>query len=147
MPIEIKILTNEDGAVLDHLQPGVFDDTLDPRATREFLADPRHHLAVAREAERVIGVASAVHYVHPDKPLPELWINEIGVAPTHRGRGVGKALLRALTERGSALGCCEAWVLTDRGNEAAMQLYRSSGGVESMTDQVLFTFRVNRLDA
>jgi len=35
MPIEIKIVTNADGAVLEDLLTGVFDDALDPRATRE----------------------------------------------------------------------------------------------------------------
>ena len=61
--------------------------------TAEFLADSRHHLAVAVDEGRVVGMASAVHYVHPDKP-PELWINEVGVAPTHRGLGIGRAPAR-----------------------------------------------------
>ena len=30
------------------------------------------------DEEQIVGFASAVHYVHPDKP-PELWINEMGV--------------------------------------------------------------------
>ena len=27
------------------------------------------------------------HYLHPDKSAPELFVNEIGVAPTHRRQG------------------------------------------------------------
>ena len=90
----------------------------------------------------MVGFASALHYLHPDKPRPELWINEIGVAPTHRGRGTGKALLRALREDATALGCAEAWVLTDRSNDSAMGLYASSGGIEAPNDQVMFTFHL-----
>src|SRR5262245_22590933 len=108
--------------MLDNVAPGVFDDPIDWPATRAFLSDPRHHLAVALDANVVVGFASAVHYVHPDKPTPELWINEVGVAQTHQGRGVGKALIAALLELGRALGCAEAWVLTDRDNERAMRL-------------------------
>jgi hypothetical protein len=78
----IRILGPGDAAALDHVAEGLFDDALDPRWTAEFLADSRHDLAVAVDDGEVVGMASAVHYVHPDKP-PELWINEVGVAPSH----------------------------------------------------------------
>jgi aminoglycoside 6'-N-acetyltransferase I len=103
----------------------------------EFLADPRHHLAVAMHADTVIGFASAVHYIHPDKPA-ELWINEVGVAPTHRNRGIAKRLLHEVLGLAKSLGCREAWVLTDRSNEAAMRLYQSISARTSR-DQVIFT--------
>jgi hypothetical protein len=43
----IRILGLEDAAVLDRVAPGVFDNAVDPRWAAEFLADSRHHLAVA----------------------------------------------------------------------------------------------------
>ena len=79
----IRILGPGDAAVLDHVAEGVFDNAVDPRWTAEFLADSRHHLAVAVDDGQVVGMASAVHYVHPDKP-PELWINEVRVGPLGR---------------------------------------------------------------
>jgi len=83
-----------------------------------------------------------VHYVHPDKTA-ELWINEVGVAPSHQRRGIGKAVIQALLEHAKRLGCREAWVLTDRGNQAAMRLYASTGGEEAARDQVMFTYFLN----
>ncbi len=127
--VEIRLLGPADASVLDRIAPDVFDGPVDPRWTAEFLGDDRHHLAVALDGGLVVGMASAVHYVHPDK-RPELWINEVGVAPTHRGRGVGQALLAALFERGRALGCTEAWVLTEEDNTAARRLYARAGGRE-----------------
>src|SRR6185503_2317671 len=53
----------------------VFDNPIDPRWAAEFLADGRHHLAVAFDGDVVVGMASAVHHLHPDKP-PELRIYE-----------------------------------------------------------------------
>ncbi len=140
--MEIRVLQAADDDVLRTIGPDVFDDAPDPRPTREFLADPRHHIVVAVDGGAVVGFASAVHYVHPDKPSPELWINEVGVASTHRGRGVGKAVLKALLEHARGLGCAEAWVLTERSNQTAMRLYASSGGIEAPTDQVMFTFPI-----
>jgi hypothetical protein len=86
---------------------------------------------------------TAVHYVHPDKPHPELWINEIGVAATRRGRGLGTRLLRAVFAEARGLGCAEAWVLTDRANTAAMRLYAAAGSTEAPTDHVMFTFKLD----
>lgn len=125
--------------MLESVAPGVFDEPVEPRLLEEFLRDERHHLAVAIDQGQVIGFASGVHYVHPDKP-PELWINEVGVAPSHQGRGVGKAVVRLLLEQGQRLGCREAWVLTERSNQAAMRLYASAGGREGPRDHVMFTF-------
>jgi ribosomal protein S18 acetylase RimI-like enzyme len=126
---EIKILRTGDEPVLMNVAAEVFDNPIEPALTKEFLADPRHHIAVAIDDGFVVAFASAVHYVHPDKP-PQLWINEVAVAPTHRRRGLGKAVLTALFEVGRAHHCTEAWVLTDRANSAAMALYSSVGGTE-----------------
>jgi ribosomal protein S18 acetylase RimI-like enzyme len=142
MAIEIKLLGRQDAGVLAHLEPDVFDNPIDVGRANEFLADPRHHLAVAVEGGVVVGFVSAVHYVHPDKPRPELWINEVGVAATHRRRGLGTRLLRALFAVARALGCTEAWVLTDRANTAAMRLYAAAGIPHQPTDHVMFTFRL-----
>lgn len=125
--IIIRVLGRSEAEVLDDVAPGVFDRAIDARWRAEFFADPRHHLAVALLDGRVIGMASAVHYVHPDKP-PELWLNEVGVAPPHQGQGIGKALLQALFAHARLLGCREAWVLTDEANDAARKLYAEAGG-------------------
>jgi aminoglycoside 6'-N-acetyltransferase I len=143
MAIEIKFLGAQDAGVLANVAPDVFDDPIDVGRADEFLADPRHHLAVAVEDGWVVGFVSAVHYIHPDEACPELWINEIGVAATHRGLGVGTRLLRALFAVARGLGCAEAWVLTDRANTAAMRLYAAAGSTEGPTDHVMFTFKLD----
>jgi ribosomal protein S18 acetylase RimI-like enzyme len=147
MSIEIRLLKRGDEAQLGRVAPGVFDDPLDAAATRAFFADDRHHLVVAIADAVVVGFVSAVLYVHPDKPRPELWINEVGVAATHRQRGVGKAMLSALLALARERGCSEAWVLTSRGNAAAMRLYTALDGTEAPEDAVMFTFRFDAKDA
>jgi aminoglycoside 6'-N-acetyltransferase I len=134
MPIETRILRSGDEPVLTNVAGQVFDNPIDPDLTKEFLSDARHHIAVAIDDGLVVAFASAVHYVHPDKP-PQLWINEVAVAPTHRRQGLGKAVLRALFEVGRTHRCTEAWVLTDRLNIAAMALYSSVGGTEGADDE------------
>jgi len=136
-PLTIRILKAGDAALLDRVARGVFDNAIDKHWTSEFLADPRHHMAVAIVDEQVVGMASAVHYVHPDKP-PELWVNEVGMAPTHQRQGIGKRLLQALFVRGRELGCTEAWLGTEDGNTAARRLYSAVGGKEELMVYVTF---------
>ena len=141
MTLEYRMLGPAEAAVLDRVADDVFDGEIQPSLAREFVGDPRHHLAVAVDAGTVVGFASGVHYVHPDKPA-ELWINEVGVAPTHLRRGVAQALLRMLFDAGRAAGCTQAWVLTDRDNTAAMRLYASVGGAAGTREHVMFDFRL-----
>ena len=117
----------------------MFDNPVDPALAREFLNDPRHHIAVAIDGGVVVGFASGVHYIHPDK-RPQLWINEVGVAPSHHRRGLGRRVVDALLDVGRAHRCRSAWVLTDRTNIAALALYHSAGGVEGeggLSDQMV----------
>ncbi|HEY7236130.1 MAG TPA: GNAT family N-acetyltransferase [Gemmatimonadaceae bacterium] len=141
--IEVRLLDRDESSVLTRVAPGVFDNEPDARWTVEFFADPRHHLAVALDDELVVGMASAVHYVHPDKP-PQLWINEVSVAETHRERGLGKRLLHCLIELAEELSCTEAWVLTDRENRAARRLYESIGAEAPPQESLMYTVRLNR---
>ena len=139
MSIKFKSLKAGDERVLARVAPDVFDNPLDERLRTEFLQDPRHHIAVAIEEGVVVGFASAVHYIHPDKPA-ELWVNEVGVAPTHRRRGVAKGLLALLFGVGRREGCGAAWVLTERSNAPAVRLYESCGGTEATDETVMFSF-------
>src|SRR5262245_15878096 len=122
---EIRLLGPTDTSVLASVDSDVFDDPVIPGAAAEFLSDPRHHIAVAIVEGVVVGFASAVSYAHPDKPAPELWINEVGVAAAYRGQGLARKILECLLSEACRIGCSEAWVLTDRDNAAAMRLYQS----------------------
>jgi ribosomal protein S18 acetylase RimI-like enzyme len=135
----VKTLSSDDILLLSNVAENVFDNPIDERLAKEFLSDPRHHIVVAVEDGMVIGFASAVHYIHPDKP-EEVWIDEVGVSPAHQKKGVAKAILRELLRLGRKLGCKSAWVLTDKGNIAANRLYSSVGGRVDPGDTVMYEF-------
>ena len=139
---EIKLLGPEDFESLTKVAAGVFDDPIVPASAQEYLRDPRHRLVVAIDHDIVVGFVSSVIYIHPDKSAPELWINEVGVAPTHQRQGLGKLLMQRTLEEAKRSGCVEAWVLTDRTNDAALALYKSVGGTEDVPDPMMFSFRL-----
>ena len=139
MEVDVRLLGPTDVSVLNAVAPDVFDETVNTAWAAEFLADPRHHLAVAVASGVVVGMASGVHYIHPDKP-PELWVNEVGVSEPYQNRGVGRRLLKALFARGLAVGCAKGWVGTEVSNAAARRLYAVVGGVEDSEPFVLVSF-------
>ena len=141
--IDVRLLDANEIGVLDRVAEGVFDNPINPRWARAFFADARHHLVVAIDDGVVVGMASAVDYVHPDK-APQLWINEVGVAPTHRQRRVATRMLAELLSLARSLGCTEAWVGTEEDNTSARRLYEGGGGVAAPF--VLYSFSLETQD-
>jgi len=138
LPLHFRLAEPSDATAFDRVADGVFDKPVAPGLLAEFLDDPRHHIAIADEDGSVVGFASAVDYVHPDKPK-QLFINEVGVAPSHRGRGIAKRLLELMISHAKSWGCSEAWVLTDAGNVAANALYQSAGA-EDAQPQLMYAY-------
>jgi ribosomal protein S18 acetylase RimI-like enzyme len=138
--IEVRPLTLAEVDVLLRVDPDVFDDEVRLEWARDYLADPRAHLAVAIVDGVVIGMASGLVYNHPDKPR-QLFLNEVGVAEPYRRRGVGRRLIETLLEAGRAAGCVEAWVATETDNHTAREFYAALGGREEPSPAVVYTFR------
>ena len=125
--IQVRLLGSGDSDVLRHVAEDVFDGMMDRVWCRKFFSDARHHRPVAIDNGAVVGMVSAIHHVHPDK-APQLWINELGVASSHRRRGIARRLLDTILAHGRTLGCTEAWLGTEESNEPARRLFRGAGG-------------------
>jgi ribosomal protein S18 acetylase RimI-like enzyme len=137
--IVVKLLHRSNSDAFKNVASDVFDNKIEPQLVREFLDDPRHHIAVALDGTLMVGMASAVHYVHPDKPA-QLFVNEVAVSESHQKQGVGSKLLSLLLSRGRELGCTEAWVATEQDNIAARALYAKAGGEEDSAQVLMYTF-------
>lgn len=137
--VKVHLVTAENAHLLDRVSPDVFDHEVRPALLQAFLANPMNHLMVAVSEGTVAGIATAISYLHPDKPL-QLFINEVGVAERYRRAGVGRRLIEALLAHGRLLGCTEAWVATETSNVPARALYRTTGGVEDEEPAVVYVY-------
>jgi len=124
MSVDIQLLNSDNSDLLDRIGPEVFDNPIDQNQLQAFLKDERHFMVIAVDDGAVVGMASAVEYFHPDKP-PQLWINEVGVASTHRKRGIGRSLVEKLKGIAKKRGCVYAWLGTDNENIAAQRCFGS----------------------
>ncbi len=123
------------GAAAVEAGGGLFDEPPRANATEQFLSSPGHHLLLAYDDEAaggaaaVVGMISGVETTHPDKGT-EMFLYELGVAPTARKRGVATELVRALAVLAKARGCYGMWVAVDVDNVAALATYRRAGAQE-----------------
>ena len=124
MRFDICLVSPKNPEILDRIGPDVFDNPIDATQLHAFLDDERHIMFVALDEGVVVGMASAVEYFHPDKK-PQLWINEVGVASTHRRLGIGRSLVKALLTEANARGCVSAWLGTDIDNESGQACFGS----------------------
>lgn len=142
----IRLLGPADAAVLDRVDPDVFDFPVQPALAQQYLSDPNCLLAVALDEQNVVvGMASGIVYLHPDKPL-QLFINEVGVAEPVRRQGLARRLVQTLLDHARALGCTEAWVATEESNTAARALYEALGGKEDAERAVVYVYPLTATD-
>lgn len=124
MGVSFHVVDEREARHLASIDAEVFDGPIQPESLAAFIADPRHVLVIAVDGGRTVGMATGVEIFQPDK-APQLFINELGVAPAYRRRGIGRRLLAMLCEAARARGCASAWVGTEPDNVAANALYRS----------------------
>jgi ribosomal protein S18 acetylase RimI-like enzyme len=108
----------------------------------EVLADERTIFLVAFESghDEPIGFVLAYELLRRHGDPSQLFVYEVGVVPEARRRGVATELLRELARVARTRGIRRGFVLTNESNEAAMELYRSLGGVRPNADDILFDF-------
>lgn len=82
---------------------------------------------LAWDAERPVGVAVCFSGFSTFAARPLLNIHDLSVRPEWRGRGVGRALLRAIAAWAREHGCCKLTLEVLDHNAAARGLYASEG--------------------
>lgn len=118
-------------ASADQIAGPIAEDVFDHEVTADrlaaYLAEPQHMLVLAFDGETVVGQCRGLRLLHPDQGAA-LYIDNLGVAPSHHRRGIGRSLVVELMAWGRERGCVEAWVLTEPDNEPARALYEGFKG-------------------
>jgi ribosomal-protein-alanine N-acetyltransferase len=114
----------------------LFDDPVDLDATRRFLADDANVLLVAYADGEPAGFVTGTELLHPDKPVPEMFLNELGVDEAFRRRGIGRRLAEELWRLAQERGCRGMWVLTSDENVAANRVYLGAGGARGAAERM-----------
>ena len=110
----------------------VFDRPLRRHRLAVFLDDPGHVLLCAVAENAVIGQLRAIIHHHPDRP-DDCYVDNLGVAPDWKRRGVATALWREARRIAEEKACRDIWVATEADNAEALGFYARMGLEECAT--------------
>ena len=122
MTVEIVRLTPDKSALMARVADDVFDAEIVPERLAAFLAEAGHLMLIAVDEGVVVGQIAAIIHRHPDQPT-ELYVDNLGVTPSHHRQGIARRLLTEMLVLGRELGCEECWVGTEIDNQPARNLY------------------------
>jgi ribosomal protein S18 acetylase RimI-like enzyme len=94
---------------------------------RHFIRAQEARLWVAEHQGRIVGLISVTLHRTLLGAGPVALIEELVVDESHRGRGVGRRLVRQVTDLARAQGLREVEVATETTNTAARDFYRACG--------------------
>lgn len=104
-----------------------FDGDRQRRGLELLLASPTDLLLVAELEGDSVGMASVQTVISTAEGGRVGWVEDLVVAPEHRGRGIGGLLLERLERWAAEEGLTRLQLLADRDNGAALDFYRRQG--------------------
>ncbi|WP_375573044.1 GNAT family N-acetyltransferase [Ahrensia marina] len=129
----IERLTPEFAAAFPPVAEDVFDAIPTAPHLEKLALMPGHALFVAVGGGVVVGQLLAVIQFQADRP-PQLYIDNLGVAPPFKRQGVARGLFEAAMAWGRDGGCEQVWLATDVGNAEARGFYASLGFTREAAD-------------
>lgn len=104
---------------------------LDDELLDKVIGDLRDHPCcypfLAFIGERPVGFATCFLGYSTFKGAPLLNVHDIAVLREHRRQGIGRAIIQAIAEEATKLGCCRLTLEVRDDNDAAKALYRRCG--------------------
>jgi len=122
--------------------PELFDTSIHREAVRAYLADERNVFLLASEESKPVGFLRGTALGQLKSARRQMFLYEIGVVREFRRRGIAAELIRWLLRYCRSRGFQEVFVMTDPSNEAAVRLFRSTGGVTETSADRMFVFRL-----
>jgi aminoglycoside 6'-N-acetyltransferase I len=125
----IHRITTENARLLDTIAADVFDHDIDPVVFKDYATAPDHALFVAVSGGVVIGQARGVLHRQPDSAA-DLYVDNLGVAPSRQREGAATQLIEALIAWGRANATCRSvWLATEHDNTQGKAFYAAAGFV------------------
>jgi aminoglycoside 3-N-acetyltransferase I len=136
----IRLNAGQESEILS--SPELFDVPPDPDAVRAYLADERNIFLLAFKGSKAAGFLRGTELGQLKSTQGQMFLYEVGVLPESRRQGIAGALVRWLLDYCREQGFEEVFVFTDPSNEAAVELYQSTGAVTETPADRMFVYRL-----
>lgn len=88
------------------------------------LGNGNGRVLVAESEGRILGMCTGQLVISTAEGGPSVLVEDMAVFPEYRGKGIGRALLAALTEWAKGRGATRMQLLADKNNQPALGYYR-----------------------
>jgi len=116
---------------------------LDKKINSKFFLDNKNIILIAISNNKIVGYLYAYLLDSIDIDLPKMFLYSIDVIKDYREKGIGKALISRLKIIAKERKCSEIFVITNKSNKAAINLYHSSKGIFEADDDIVFIIYKN----
>ena len=104
---------------------------LAPEVREALIPGLRQHpttlIFLAYDGAEAVGIATCFLGFSTFAARPLINLHDVGVLPSHRGRGISRALLTAIEAKARALGCCKLTLEVLENNHRARSVYAAAG--------------------
>lgn len=121
----VQATLTDAASILEVERASLGDSDYTPREALAALERPEHYAYVALWGKEVVGFCSCLRIWESGAPCLE--VDMLGVAPEHRERGLGTALIRIALERARQEGISRARALVAVGNHASLKAFARAG--------------------
>jgi GNAT superfamily N-acetyltransferase len=147
--IEIRAARREDAALVHRLLLDLASALGKPEGIRSSVADierfgfgerPRFEAVLAFEGAEAVGLAVYFYEFSTWRGQPGVYVQDLYVAPSARGRGLGRDLIQAVRRRAAEQGARYVKLTVYDRNPAALAFYHGMG-FESCEDELPLVLR------
>lgn len=135
-PIVIEAAKIDDLPEIEHLLRDLIDTVDDSKQfsvesaidnCRHLIDDPNSYILLGKLGQNIVGLVNFTTRKTILHNAPSGLVDELVVAKSHRGKGIGKQLIKAAMKTCRELRCCEIEVSTKKSNETARDFYKKCG--------------------
>lgn len=104
----------------------------------KYLSDDKNYILIHKEDQQVTGFAYGYELQRFDGKKNMLYVHQVEVLPEFRNQGIGKQLMQEFIKLASLNKCGRIFLITNKSNESAINLYRSVKGKTPSEDDIVF---------
>ena len=136
--MEYKILEEND---LELMKEVLKDDNMifNLEYLNNFINNQNAYGFIAKEENKILGFAYAYTLLRPDGKMM-FYLHSIGILPNYQNKGYGQKLLHFIKEYSKKIGCSEMFVITDKDNTRACNVYEKLGGKNDHDNEIVYVY-------
>ena len=136
--MEYKILEEND---LELMKEVLKDDNMifNLEYLNNFINNQNAYGFIAKEENKIVGFAYAYTLLRPDGKMM-FYLHSIGILLNYQNKGYGSKLLHFIKEYSKKIGCSEMFVITDKDNPRACNVYEKLGGKNDHDNEIVYVY-------